>query len=156
MRQIVLVVLAALVLGACTTTGPSPYGNYLNAAAVDQQKLAGDAVKQLAVLWPPAKTRLALQQPTPDAFGTALVKALRESGYALAEFTPEAAKVKNSEAPAPTTSAGQPLPLRYVLDQAGTTNLYRLTLAVGSQSITRPYQERNGALVPTGYWVRKE
>ena len=156
MRQIVLVVLAALMLGACATTGPAPYGNYLAAAAVDQQKLAGDAVKQLAVLWPPARTRLALQQPTPDAFGAALVKVLRESGYALTEFAPEATKVKSSEAPAPTTSAGQPLPLRYVLDQAGTPNLYRLTLTVGSQSITRPYLERNGTLVPAGYWVRRE
>ena len=156
MRQIVLVVLAALVLGACATTGPAPYGNYLAAAPVDQQKLAGDAVKQLTVLWPPAKTRLALQQPTPDAFGTALVKALRESGYALAEFNPDAAKMKSSETPAPTTTVGQPLPLRYVLDQAGPPNLYRLTLAVGSQSITRPYLERNGTLVPAGSWVRKE
>ena len=156
MRQIVLVVLAALMLGACATTGPAPYGNYLAAAAVDQQTLAGDAVKQLAILWPPAKTRLALQQPTPDAFGSALVKALRESGYALAEFNPEAAKEKTSAALEANAAAGQPLPLRYVLDQAGTPNLYRLTLAVGSQSITRPYIERNGMLVPAGYWVRKE
>lgn len=119
-------------------------------------------MKQLATLWPPAKTRFELQQATPDAFGAGLVKELRESGYAILEFNPEAAKAKASassdaapavEAPASATKA---LPLRYVLDQAGTSNLYRLTLTVGNQTITRPYLEQDGALVPAGYWVRKE
>nr|BCU00828.1 conjugal transfer protein TrbH [uncultured bacterium] len=160
MRKIAFVAVLALALTGCATT--SPYGNYLQSATVDQQKLAGEAVKQLATLWPPAKTRFELQQATPDAFGAGLVKELRESGYALLEFNPEAAKAKASasteaapavEAPASATKA---LPLRYVLDQAGTSNLYRLTLTVGNQSITRPYLEQDGALVPAGYWVRKE
>ena len=150
MRATLLAVLVALALAGCAT--PAPYGNYLNTASVDSQKLAADAVKQLTVLWPPARTRLALQQATRDAFGAALVKALRESGYALAEFSSDAAREKTDAAP----GAGQALPLRYVLDQAGPSNLYRLTLAVGTQSITRAYQERNGALVPAGYWVRRE
>jgi hypothetical protein len=46
--------------------------------------------------------------------------------------------------------------LRYVLDQAGDSNLYRLTLMVGNQSITRPYLAQNGTFAPAGYWVRKE
>jgi len=153
MRKIAFVAVLALALTGCATT--SPYGNYLQSATVDQQKLAGEAVKQLATLFE-------LQQATPDAFGAGLVKELRESGYALLEFNPEAAKAKASasteaapavEAPASATKA---LPLRYVLDQAGTSNLYRLTLTVGNQSITRPYLEQDGALVPAGYWVRKE
>lgn len=155
MRKIAFIAVLALALTGCATT--SPYGNYLQSATVDQQKLASEAVKQLATLWPPAKTRFELQQATPDAFGAGLVKELRESGYALLEFNPEAAKAKASaeavEAPASATKA---LPLRYVLDQAGTSNLYRLTLTVGNQSITRPYLEQDGALVPAGYWVRKE
>ena len=142
MRYTVLAALAALALAGCAT--PAPHGNYLPSATVDQQKLAGDAVKQLAALWPPARTPLELQQPTPDAFGAALVKGLRESGYALVEFNPDA------------MSASTARPLRYVLDRAGPANLYRLSVTVGSQSITRPYMERDGALVPAGYWVRQE
>jgi hypothetical protein len=130
---------------------PRLTATYLQSATVDQQKLASEAVKQLATLYPPAKTRFELQQATPDAFGAGLVKELRESGYALLEFNPEAAKAKASasaaapavEAPASATKA---LPLRYVLDQAGTSNLYRLTLLVGNQSITRPYLEQDGTL----------
>jgi hypothetical protein len=119
MRKIAFVAVLALALTGCATT--SPYGNYLQSATVDQQKLASEAVKQLATLWPPAKTRFELQQATPDAFGAGLVKELRESGYAILEFNPEAAKAKASassdaapavEAPASATKA---LPLRYVL-----------------------------------------
>jgi hypothetical protein len=33
-----------------------------------------------------------------------------------------------------------------VLDQAGDSNLYRLTLMVGNQSITRPYLAQDGTL----------
>ena len=63
--------LLVLALGGCATS--SPYGNFVNPpVAVDQEPLAGEAAKQLAALWPPARTRFALQQPTPDAFGAAL------------------------------------------------------------------------------------
>ena len=111
-------------------------------------------MQQLATLYPPAKTRFELHQATPDAFGLALVNTLRERGYALLEFSP----ADQAKASAATAPAGAPaaLPLRYVLDQAGTTNLYRLTLLVGNQSITRPYLEENGSFVPAGYWARKE
>ena len=127
MRKIVSLALLALALGlgGCATT--SQYGNFVQSAALDQQKLATDAVQQLATLYAPARTRLELQQPTPDPFGQALV-----------------------------TAASGGLPLRYVLDQAGDSNLYRLTLMVGNQSITRPYLAQNGTFAPAGYWVRKE
>ena len=158
MRKIAFVAVLALALSGCATN--SPYGNHLQSASVDQQKLAGEAVKQLVVLWPPAKTRLELQQVTPDAFGAALVKGLRDSGYALVEFNPAAAKTNASAASAPSPTVVAPasasLLLRYVLDQAGAPNLYHLTLMVGNQSISRPYLEQDGALVPAGYWVRKE
>lgn len=151
MRKIIIAALFALTLAGCATTGQ--YGNFVPTAA-NQQQIATDAVQQLATLYPPAKTRFELHQATPDAFGLALVNTLRERGYALLEFSP-ADQAKASAAPAP---AGAPaaLPLRYVLDQAGATNLYRLTLLVGNQSITRPYLEENGSFVPAGYWARKE
>lgn len=150
MRKIIIAALFVLALGGCATTGQ--YGNFVPpTAAVDQQQLAREAVQQLAVLYPPAKTRLELQQATPDAFGQALVLTLRERGYALLEFNPASAKAQ-------ATAASEPagLPLRYVLDQAGDSNLYRLTLLVGNQSITRPYLVQDGSFAPAGYWVRKE
>lgn len=138
-----LTVLAALSLAGCAT---SPYGNHLyNSTSVDQQKLADDAVQELATLWPPAKTRFELKQATPDVFGNALVQNLRERGYAVMEFSPN------------TTAVNAQLPLRYVLSKikSESGNLYHLTLLVGTESITRPYLEQNGIVVP-GYWTHKE
>ena len=145
MRKIIFAALFVIALGGCATTGQ--YGNFVPpTATVDQQ--------QLAVLYPPAKTRLELQQATPDAFGQALVLTLRERGYALLEFNPASAKAQATAASEPASPAA--LPLRYVLDQAGDSNLYRLTLLVGHQSITRPYLVQDGSFAPAGYWVRKE
>ncbi|QSQ62191.1 conjugal transfer protein TrbH [Xanthomonas translucens] len=155
MRKIVSLALLALALGldGCATTS-SHYGNFVQSAELDQQKLATDAVQQLATLYAPARTHLELQQPTPDPFGQALVKSLRDKGYALLEYT--SASAASQPSASATTAAPGGLPLRYVLDQAGDSNLYRLTLMVGNQSITRPYLAQNGTLVPAGYWARKE
>jgi len=150
MRKIIIAALIALTVAGCATTGQ--YGNFAPTAA-NQQQIATDAVQQLATLYPPAKTRFELHQATPDAFGLALVNTLRERGYALLEFSPTSQAASTAPAPAEAPAA---LPLRYVLDHAGATNLYRLTLLVGNQSITRPYLEDNGSFVPAGYWVRKE
>lgn len=163
MKRLVLVALVALALGGCATT--APYGNFVQPpVTVDQQQLAGDAAKQLAALWPPAKTRFELQQPTPDEFGAALVGNLRAAGYAVLEYAPP--KAAGTRPATADQQAGEPvavampttaaLPLRYVLDHDAGTGLYRLTLLIGSQSITRPYLEQNRTLIPAGYWVRKE
>ena len=157
----------ALALGGCATT--APYGNYLEPrAALDQTSLSRDAVRQLAALYPPARTRFALQHPTSDAFGTDLVGQLRSAGYAVGEAgsgtvsgdaaaAPAGAGVGSGRAVRPEESpAAEALPLRYVLDHDAGTGLYRLTLWVGTQSLARAYQEQNHALVPAGYWVRKE
>lgn len=166
MRKIVSAALLALALSGCATT--SPYGNYLaEPARVNQAQLATEAVNQLVELYPPARSRFELQQPTPDAFGQSLVKGLRDSGYAVLELEPKPARTtatETSAAPAATEqdpivsvpSPTQTYPLRYVVDNAGDSNLYRLTLLVGTQSLTRPYLHQNGELLPAGYWVRKE
>jgi hypothetical protein len=155
--------LAGLVsLAGCATPERSAYGNFTQSApAAMEQTLADDAVKQLVVLYPPATTRLDLQQATPDAFGSRLVESLRAKGYALLEFKPGA---KTAALPATATatdratdrtaSAGKPL--RYILDQFD-ANLYRLTVRVGDQSLTRAYAPaQSGTLRPAGAWVRKE
>ncbi len=161
MKKLALVALVALALGGCATT--APYGNFVQPpVTVDQQQLAGDAAKQLAALWSPAKTRFEVQQPTPDEFGAALVGNLRSAGYAVLEYAPQKAssnampEQKTADPVVVVTPLTAALPLRYVLDHDAGTGLYRLTLLVGSQSITRPYLEQNHTLIPAGYWVRKE
>ena len=152
MRALILAiaVAAALNVSGCASTA-SRGGNHITTATIDQQALAGEAVKQIAALWPPAKTQLELTQATPDLFGAALVAGLRERGYALMEYSPAPTK-------AAPTSASQTtaIPLSYLLDEAGTPALVRVTLTLGSQSITRPYMDQDGKLFPAGYWVRKE
>ena len=119
-------------------------GNFANNPAAIDRIMAEDAVEQIMALYPPAKTRFELKQPTPDAFGMGLASGLRKQGYALMEFHRDET----------TTSA---MPLRYVLDKTGgEASLCRLTIMIGDQSLTRPYRLQNSTVVPAGYWAHKE
>ena len=143
MHKSLLFGLILLSLAGCAT--PQIYGNFANNPAMIDQAMAEDALKKVVTLYPPARTRFDLKQPATDPFGAALVQGLREQGYALSEYNPQAASMTEAD-----------LPLRYLLDRAGTSNLYRLTILVGDQSIARPYTKQQGALVPAGYWAHKE
>ncbi len=140
------IALIALVLAGCATH--PPYGHFAASPSAVDDALAADAVQQLTALYPPAKTRLALTQPTPDPFGRALVQGLRQQGYALLEFDPQGAKR------APDAEAGQPL--TYVLDETGSLSLYRLTLYIGSQALSRAYRLESGTGVPASDWTRRQ
>ena len=84
MRQFTLTALLAMALAGCAST--APYGNFAtHPPAGLEERIAADTVKQLVALYPPARTRFHLGQPTPDAYGSALVEALRAKGYALEE-----------------------------------------------------------------------
>ena len=87
MRQNACLVLLALALSSCATTR-SQYGNLVESAVLDQEMLATDAAQQLATLHAPARTRLELRQPATDPFGQALVRTLRNKGFALLELAP--------------------------------------------------------------------
>jgi hypothetical protein len=154
MRKLLgLAPLMFLLAGLAGCASIETYGNFLgaNAPATLNEKLAADTVKQLTVLYPPASTRFDLGQPTPDAYGSALVESLRIKGYAILEFEPdEAASVDNPD----TARSG--LSLRYVLDAPASTNLYRVTVMVGAQSLSRAYVAQNETVAPAGAWVRKE
>lgn len=161
MRNLALLAVAIGGLGGCVSSPQLPYyGNFLqNPDASHGKRIADDVVKELAVLYPPARTRFNLQHPTPDIFGTALVAKMRARGYALLESTPAADVPK----PTGTTSKGAadgPTPaamsLSYVLDQPENLNLYRVTLVISNQSLSRVYQTKENAVYPAGYWVRKE
>ncbi len=152
-------ILLLLGISGCVAVTAPRYGNFTANPPAFDEKLAAETVEQLAALYPPAKTRLVLRQPTPDSFGKALIKGLREQGYALEEYDPEASGAKATSAsgaePLPNkTPAG--LPLHYVLDKAPDTGLYHLAVTVGVQSIARLYRVENGTMTPAGYWVHRE
>lgn len=150
MRKFAFVALLLVGLAGCATN--QPYGNFAqNSPAAYDQKMADDAVTQLVAVYPPASTRFDLLHPTPDAFGASLVESLRAKGYALLEFKPDAPVAPNA-----TTQATPGKSLRYVLDQAPGANLYRVTLLVGNQSLTRAYVAQDGSVYAAGAWVRKE
>ena len=147
MRQFTLAALLAMALAGCAST--APYGNFAtHPPAGLEERIAADTVKQLVALYPPARTRFHLGQPTPDAYGSALVEALRAKGYALVEV-----KASPQEA-APATAPG--LSLHYVLDAVASPNLYRVTVMVGQKSLSRAYLAQNNRVAPAGAWVRKE
>jgi hypothetical protein len=163
---IVASVLAALALGGCAAN-PMPYGTFTGTSTIDSTALTSDIVAKLVVDYPPAHTRLNLGQPTQDAFGMGLVAALREKGYAVAEFGKQDAanEVKPRDelhraahpyffhAPAPAQAS---VDMRYVVDQLGVDNLYRVTIWLGDKSLSRAYVAQGSELAPAGAWVRKE
>ena len=46
--------------------------------------------------------------------------------------------------------------MSYVIDNPPETNLYRVTVTVGYQSLTRAYVAQNNTVQPAGAWTRKE
>ena len=173
MRKFVLLaLLAALLLGLSGCASPPlAYGSFIQTPLpAHDRAIADDAVKQLARLYPPARTRFDLQHGAPDFFGTYLVESLRARGYAVLELKPagqgQALALAQTQAPAPAMAANAAsfaapspsgLPLSYLLDQDAGSQLYRLTLLINrQQSLTRAYQVQGGTMHPAGYWVRKE
>ena len=152
MRKITFILLLLVGLSGCVTT-QSTYGNFLPPTPVAYSKtMAEDAVKQLLILYPPARTRFDLQQTTPDNFGTTLVELMRAKGYALMETKPELPAQRSNEVKNSPTG----LSVRYILDQVNNLNLYRVTLLVGHQSMTRAYLVQDSTVHPAGLWSRKE
>ncbi|MFU8797902.1 MAG: conjugal transfer protein TrbH [Gammaproteobacteria bacterium] len=139
-------------LSGCITTN---YGNFSEGDGFHNKKMVSDTVKQLAVLYPPAQTRFAFRQPTSDAFGSALISALRSKGYAISEFDQEQLGASKPMSATNTKVKITEIPLNYIVDNIE-TNIYRITVITGNQSITRAYMVRNGNIFPAGAWVRKE
>ncbi len=154
MSHLVPCALLLACLAGCAAPGAHSLGNYSDAPAPVQQQLAAAAARQLAMLYPPGHTRFVLQQAVSDGFGQPLAADLRARGYALQEFKAAASGAADSAAAPPAADAG--VPLGYLLDQAAGPGLYRISLRVGSQTLTRVYQAHDGQLAPAGAWLRKE
>ena len=156
---------ALICLAGCATTGtgtPSAYGNFIvSAPAAHETQLADDAARQLLLLYPPACTRLDLRQASADGFGKQLVELLRSQGYALQEVQPPVGVPSTAATPAPTPVANAPdaaasVAFNYVLDAIASPKLYRVTLVLDGQTISRAYVPQSETIHPAGAWVRKE
>ena len=150
MRAPAMLTLFLIALGGCAAQAPQQVlGAFApSEVALDNSRMAEDVAKKLAALYPPAHNQLNLRHPASDKFGTALIGALRTRGYALAEYS--------SAKPAPAARQINAIALAYLVDQPFDAGMYRVTVHVSSQSLTRLYQAREGVLGPAGYWMRKE
>jgi hypothetical protein len=146
MRKTALLFLAALA-GCAASDRPASHGSFATASAAIDKKIADDAAKKLAALYPPAVTRFELQHAAADPFGTSLVATLRAQGYALQEH-----RSSTSGADA----KGSRRALSYVFDQPFGADLYRVTLTIDAQSLSRVYLAKDASVAPAGYWVRQE
>jgi hypothetical protein len=165
MRNLEISALALMALTAvsgCATH--APYGNYAAASPDANKTMADSTAAQLVTLYPPAQTRFNLEQPATDPYGASLVADLRDKGYSLMEYSPRTPMSPGAPGAAPATDAaavtrdGAPgLDLSYVVDAPESRTLYRVTVQVGKQSISRAFVVAdNGSLYPAGSWVRKE
>ena len=147
MRKLMTVAALLVSLAGCATRGQ--YGNFAAAPTIHNAQMAEDAVIQLKAFYPPAGTRLKLQQPASDPFGTALIGKLRQEGYAVMEATPRSNPWQGRADPTPGTD------LRYVVDRLGGAE-YLVVIRVGEGIISRSYRTDNNGLAAAGYWTRRE
>ncbi len=160
-RRLSVVLGIGLLLAGCVS--PTPYG-YLVTGAVPSQmpdQLAQDTVTRMEDLYPPAHTRLAVTHPATDAYGLALIEALRRKGYGVRESrvttrTTITTREDRSAPVEPVVHTEEGLPFRYVVDGPFEPRLYRLTVFIGSQSLSRVYRMDEQVIAQAGAWVRKE
>ena len=130
----------------------SPYGNYVEQdSPTYNQVIAGDLVGQLTHLYPPANTRFNLQHSSEDAFGAALIQT-----YALAVMPLKISRWRIGETGIEKTAntPKEGTTLAYILDE--TSDVYRLSVMVNDQILTRAYRPYKESIYPAGSWARKE
>ncbi len=162
MRQLNRMLWVGLLLAGCVS--PGPYG-YLVKGAVPpyvHERLAQDAVTRMDALYPPAHTRLALTHPATDAYGLALTEALRRKGYGVMEYRettrmiPSTRDETHTRIERPVGSHEEGVPFGYVVDGPFEQHLYRVTVFIGNQSLSRVYHIDEQVMAQAGAWVRKE
>lgn len=154
MRPVMYLIVSMIALASgCATPPPAPtQGNFAAAPSGFDRRMARDTLQQLAALFPPASTRFNLTHLASDEFGAALLKGLRDKGYAVSEPAPAPAGAK---APAGPQLPSTGVPLGYVIDRPA-TGLYRVAVTVGKSTLTRAYAANGDALAAAGSWARKD
>jgi len=162
MRRLTLVLWIGVMLAGCVTAGPYGYAITGNIPPSMAERLARDTVAKMEAVYPPALTRLTLMHPATDPFGTSLTETLRRKGYGVRETRVHTAAIPSTrEEPhariePPAVSHDEGLPFRYVVDGPFEQRLYRVTVFIGHQSLSRAYRIDEQAMAHAGAWVRKE
>jgi hypothetical protein len=160
--NLAIAVLTTLIMGiagcATTTQGSLPISvsDAPEAAAI---KIATDSVQKIAQLYLPASTQFNIVNPESNTFGSALVAGLRAKGYAIKEHSPTAnsgQKFSGEEQSAALDPRLQQMQVGYVLDAVEGVELYRLSLSIGAQQLSRAYLVKQENAYAAGSWVRKE
>ncbi len=113
--------------------------------------IADDALEQLNIIFPAATTRFKITESMSGRFGQNLLDGLRKSGYALAITTTRPLK-ENTESRAVIPSQTKSFPFDFVLDQPS-ANLYRITIMIGDNTLSRAYAQVQDEFFPAGSWV---
>lgn len=158
-----------LILASCASLQETRQQNR-NALADD--RIALDAVNQLARLYSPAKTQFNLIVTEPREFGELLATKLRTKGYAVSETVKakrvlfadtfagfqqkpgqsDGAQARSMETPA-SAAAGQGMELSYVLDTPEHGPLHTITLKVGDAYLSRAYLPDAKGVAAAGAWT---
>lgn len=143
MKRLLVMIGLIFLLSGCASM---QYGNYVAISADFSDAMARDSVKQIAQLYPPARTRFILRQSIKDRYGLTLIDMLRKRGYSIVE----------SASPLNQQSTLSAVPMFYLIDMPIPNKLYRVTLVIGQQSISRAYDISNASLQLTGLWSKRE
>lgn len=161
MQRLALVLWVGLLFAGCVS--PAPYGYAVNGTVPSPllERLAQETVTRMEDLYSPAHTRLALTHPATDPYGLALIEALRQKGYGVRESrvttrTTLSIRADRQTPDEPVMNQDEGIPLRYVVDGPFEPSLYRLTVFIGNQSLSRVYRLDDQMLAQAGAWVRKE
>lgn len=128
----------ALLLSGCATLN---YGNFTQLSPNQDAYLVKDAITQLNMIFPPARHTFCIGQKINDSFGKNIVSAMRKKGYGVID-----------------SCSKQKANFFYVVDVLGDTepSLYRVSLFVGSQTLSRVYINTNGTINNLSEWTHKE
>ena len=155
---VVMTIVCVAFAAACTTTPlPQRYGSFGELPAEYELTFAGDAVEQVARLYPPSKTRVNIRHRTPDAFGVRMISGLRSKGFAVSEYASDSEPLATGKAGARTRDERElaGIDLRYIVDRPD-PDLYRMTLIVGDAAMSRAYSVTGGRLHTAGRWTRQD
>lgn len=131
------VLLLAVLLSSCASMR---YGNFTNASTAKDVYLAKDSVSQLTRVYPPAQNTFCISQKICDGFGIHLIQAMRQKGYGVIENVHPKQKAN----------------FFYVVDEVEPGRLYRVSLYIGSQTLSRVYADTRGKFAPISPWSHKE
>ncbi|MCC5791328.1 MAG: conjugal transfer protein TrbH [Legionellaceae bacterium] len=136
MKRISVLILT-IFLSSCASMR---YGNFTQASPSKDSYLAKDAVSQLTRVYPPARNTFCISQKVCDRFGINLIHEMRKKGYGIVENV------------CPRNKAN----FFYVVDETEPNRLYRVSIFVGAQVLSRAYAKTNGKLAPVSPWSHKE